>query len=115
MIGLDVEEHLPNLAHEMDRLVERHHQVTFGEFNLCRYLGHSGTPLPCPRRAIEVRVVSLRNGEALAALLTQHRVLDVLDPATGEDEAIRQNEAIAIAEFAVERKPREEFGKVFWC
>jgi hypothetical protein len=46
--------------------------------------------------------VPLGDGESLAALFAQHRVLDILDSTTSENEPIRQNKTVSVAELAVE-------------
>src|SRR5687768_12369021 len=101
MLRLDAEEHLPDLAHEINRLVEGHDQVAFGQFDLGADLSHGGAARPRTRGTIEVGIVPLRDGEPFAPLLTQHGVLNVLDAATGQDESIRQDEAIAIAKLTI--------------
>jgi hypothetical protein len=88
MLRFDVDEHLPDLAHEINRLVERHDQVAFGQFDLGADLGHGGATGPGARGAIEVGIVPLGYGQSFAALLAQYRVLDILDTAAGENEPI---------------------------
>jgi hypothetical protein len=102
MLGHDTDEHLPNLAHEIDRLVECHDQVAFRQLNLGADLSHGGAARPGTGGTIEVGIVPLRDGQSFAALLTQDRVLNVLNTAAGENESIGQDEAIAVAKLTVE-------------
>src|SRR5215208_2586274 len=108
MLRLNVEEHLPDLSHQINGLVKCHDQVALGQLDLGTDLGHGGTARPGARGAIEVGIVSLGDGQAFAALLAQHRMLDFLDAAAGKNKPIREDKAVAVAELAVKGEPGEE-------
>jgi hypothetical protein len=65
-------------------------------------LGHGGATRPCAGSAIKIGVVPLGDGKSFAPLFAQHRVFNILNPATSEYESIWQDEAIAVAELTVE-------------
>jgi hypothetical protein len=88
MLRFDVDEHFPDLAHQINGLVECHDQIAFGQFYLGADLGHGGATRPGARGAIKVGIVPLGDGQSFAALLAQHSVLDVLYAAAGENESI---------------------------
>ena len=79
--GMTSVEHLPDLAHQVDRLVEGQDQIAFGELDLLADLGHGRAAAPGPRRAVEGRVVPFGDEEPVVALLAEDRVLEVLEPA----------------------------------
>src|SRR5215213_3122499 len=102
MLGFDIDEHFPNLTHQVNSLVERHDQIAFGQFDLGANLGHGGASGPSARGTIEVGIVALGDSQSFAALLAQHSVLDILNAAAGENESIGQDKAVAVAELAIE-------------
>src|SRR5215213_7134020 len=113
MVRFNVDQHFPNLTHEIDSLVERHNQIAFGKFDLGADFGHRGAAGPGARGAIEVGIVPLGDGQSFAALLAQYRVLDIFDAAARKNQPVWEDKAVAVPELAVEREPGEEFGQVF--
>ena len=56
--------------------------------------------------------MSFGDVEPVVAFFAQHRVFDIIEPATQRDQRPGEREVVRIAEIAIEAEPGEEFGQV---
>src|SRR5262245_52436629 len=96
MLGLNIDKHLTNLEPQVNSFVERQHEVAFGELNRLTDLNHRHALGPGKRRAVEGRIVTFGDEEAVVALLAENRMLEIFETPAEKNELIRKREVVRV-------------------
>src|SRR5690606_1588381 len=94
----DIDQHIANLPHQVNGLVEGQDQVTLGKLDLLANLDHGGAEAPGSRRTIKRAVMPLGYVESVVPLFTQDGMFEVFQPPAERDELGWQREMIGVAE-----------------
>ena len=79
VVGHRLSEHLPDLPHDVDRLVEGEHEIAFTQLDLFQYARHRGAVAPCAHGAIESFTMTRRDEQSVAALGREDFLLQVVE------------------------------------